>query len=65
MSLNNKVATGGNSGIDKAMVLESARRDAGIVIDYMPHPLNVLVNNADIAATIFADGGIMHGSVGL
>jgi glucose 1-dehydrogenase len=40
MSLKNKVAivTGGNSGIGQAIVLELARRDAGIVIDYVAHP---------------------------
>jgi len=40
MSLKNKVAivTGGNSGIGQAIVLELARRDASIVIDYVAHP---------------------------
>jgi glucose 1-dehydrogenase len=40
MSLKNKVAivTGGNSGIGQAIVLELARRDAGIVIDYVARP---------------------------
>ena len=40
MSLKNKVAivTGGNSGIGKAIVLELARQDASIVIDYVAHP---------------------------
>jgi glucose 1-dehydrogenase len=40
MSLKNKVAivTGGNSGIGQAIVLELARRNAGIVIDYVAHP---------------------------
>jgi glucose 1-dehydrogenase len=40
MSLNGKVAivTGGNSGIGKAIVLELARQDANIVIDYVVHP---------------------------
>ena len=40
MSLKNKVAvvTGGNSGIGQAIVLELARQDAGIVIDYVAHP---------------------------
>jgi glucose 1-dehydrogenase len=39
MSLKNKVAivTGGNSGIGQAIVLELARRDASIVIDYVAH----------------------------
>ena len=40
MSLKNKVAivTGGNSGIGQAIVLELARREATIVIDYVAHP---------------------------
>ena len=40
MSLRNKVAivTGGNSGIGQAIVLEFARLDANIVIDYVCHP---------------------------
>lgn len=40
MSLKNRVAivTGGNSGIGQAIVLELARRDASIVIDYVAHP---------------------------
>jgi glucose 1-dehydrogenase len=40
MSLKNKVAivTGGNSGIGQAIVLELARRNASIVIDYVAHP---------------------------
>ena len=40
MSLKNKVAivTGGNSGIGKAIVLELARQNASIAIDYMVHP---------------------------
>jgi glucose 1-dehydrogenase len=40
MSLKNKVAivTGGNSGIGQAIVLELARREASIVIDYVVHP---------------------------
>src|SRR5262249_2240933 len=40
MSLKNKVAivTGGNSGIGQAIVLEMARQDASIVIDYVGHP---------------------------
>ena len=40
MSLKNKVAivTGGNSGIGKAIVLELARQDASIAIDYVAHP---------------------------
>ena len=40
MSLKNKVAivTGGNSGIGRAIVLELARQDASIVIDYVAHP---------------------------
>src|SRR5215469_11166403 len=40
MSLKNKVAivTGGNSGIGQAIVLEMARQDASIVIDYVVHP---------------------------
>jgi glucose 1-dehydrogenase len=40
MSLKNKVAivTGGNSGIGQAIVLELARQDAKIVIDYVAHP---------------------------
>jgi glucose 1-dehydrogenase len=40
MSLKNKVAivTGGNSGIGQAIVLELARQDASIVIDYLVHP---------------------------
>ena len=40
MSLKNKVAivTGGNSGIGQAIVLELARQDASIVIDYVVHP---------------------------
>ena len=39
-SLKNKVAivTGGNSGIGQAIVLELARQDASIVIDYVAHP---------------------------
>jgi glucose 1-dehydrogenase len=40
MSLKDKVAivTGGNSGIGQAIVLELARLDANIVIDYVAHP---------------------------
>jgi glucose 1-dehydrogenase len=40
MSLKNKVAivTGGNSGIGLAIVLELARQEANIVIDYVVHP---------------------------
>jgi glucose 1-dehydrogenase len=40
MSLKNKVAivTGGNSGIGQAIVLELARQEASIVIDYVVHP---------------------------
>jgi glucose 1-dehydrogenase len=40
MSLKNKVAivTGGNSGIGEAIVLELARQEASIVIDYVAHP---------------------------
>jgi glucose 1-dehydrogenase len=40
MPLKNKVAivTGGNSGIGQAIVLELARQDASIVIDYLVHP---------------------------
>jgi NAD(P)-dependent dehydrogenase (short-subunit alcohol dehydrogenase family) len=40
VSLKNKVAivTGGNSGIDQAIVLELARQGANIVIDYVAHP---------------------------
>ena len=40
MSLKSKVAivTGGNSGIGQAIVLELARQDANIVIDYVVRP---------------------------
>ena len=40
MPLKNKVAvvTGGNSGIGQAIVLELARRNASLVIDYVAHP---------------------------
>ncbi|MGB8282329.1 MAG: glucose 1-dehydrogenase, partial [Pseudolabrys sp.] len=40
MSLKDKVAivTGGNSGIGQAIVLELARQEARIVIDYVVHP---------------------------
>ena len=40
MSLKSKVAivTGGNSGIGQAIVLELARREASIVIDYVVRP---------------------------
>ncbi|MBV8738856.1 MAG: glucose 1-dehydrogenase [Alphaproteobacteria bacterium] len=40
MSLKNKVAiiTGGNSGIGQAIVLELARQQANVVIDYICHP---------------------------
>ena len=40
MALKNKVAivTGGNSGIGQAIVLELARQEASIVIDYVVHP---------------------------
>jgi glucose 1-dehydrogenase len=40
MSLKNKVAivTGGNSGIGQTIVLELARQEASIVIDYVVHP---------------------------
>jgi glucose 1-dehydrogenase len=40
MSLKNKVAivTGGNSGIGQAIVLELARQEASVVIDYLVHP---------------------------
>jgi NAD(P)-dependent dehydrogenase (short-subunit alcohol dehydrogenase family) len=44
MSLKNKVAivTGGNSGIGQAIVLELARQEASIVIDYVVHTLRRL-----------------------
>src|SRR5262249_8397186 len=40
MSLKNKVAivTGGNSGVGQTIVLELARQEANIVIDYVVHP---------------------------
>lgn len=40
MSPKNKVAivTGDNGGIGQAIVLELARRDAGIGVDYVAHP---------------------------
>jgi glucose 1-dehydrogenase len=40
MSLKNKVAivTGGNSGIGQAIVLELARQEASVVIDYVVRP---------------------------
>ena len=40
MSLKSQVAivTGGNSGIGQAIVLELARQEASIVIDYVVHP---------------------------
>ncbi len=40
MPLKDKVAivTGGNSGIGQAIVLELARLNASIVIDYVCHP---------------------------
>ena len=40
MSLKNKVAivTGGNSGIGRAIVLELARQEASVVVDYVAHP---------------------------
>jgi glucose 1-dehydrogenase len=40
MSLKSKVAivTGGNSGIGQAIVLELARQEASVVIDYLVHP---------------------------
>jgi glucose 1-dehydrogenase len=40
MSLKSKVAivTGGNSGIGQAIVLELARQEASIVIDYVVRP---------------------------
>jgi glucose 1-dehydrogenase len=40
MSLKGKVAivTGGNTGIGQAIVLELARLDANIIIDYVAHP---------------------------
>jgi glucose 1-dehydrogenase len=40
MNLKGKVAivTGGNSGIGMAIVLELARQEANIVIDYVTHP---------------------------
>jgi len=40
MSLKNKIAivTGGNSGIGQAIVLELARQEASMVIDYVVHP---------------------------
>ncbi|HEY7245086.1 MAG TPA: SDR family oxidoreductase [Xanthobacteraceae bacterium] len=52
MSLKNRVAivTGGNSGIGQAIVLELARQEANVVIDYVAHPEATTALEKEIAA---------------
>ena len=54
MSLKNKVAivTGGNSGIGQAIVLELARQEASIVIDYVVHPEATEISSGRSASSV-------------